>query len=126
MADNENKVIDWDDEITDDGEYSGEESVILPEGNYPFEVIKTEQAWFDGSSKIPPCNMAKVFLRVDGGELGEIEYENFNAAGAKVVENAHENAVPGTVLSLDDGILVACGDGSALRRRTWPVQGICG
>ena len=71
MADNENKVIDWDDEITDDGEYSGEESVILPEGNYPFEVIKTEQSWFDGSSKIPPCNMAKVFLRVDGGELGK-------------------------------------------------------
>ena len=72
MANNEEvKVLDWDDQITNDGEYSGEESVVLPEGNYPFEVIKTEQAWFDGSAKIPACNMAKVFLRVDGGELGK-------------------------------------------------------
>ena len=67
----EQKVIDWDDQITDDGEYSGEESVVLPEGNYPFEVIKVEKAWYDGSSKIPACNMAKVFLRVDGGERGK-------------------------------------------------------
>ena len=53
MADNtENKAMDWDDEITDDGEYSGEESVILPDGNYPFEVIKTEQVWYDGSEKL--------------------------------------------------------------------------
>ena len=70
MADNA-KVIGWDDEITNDGEFSGEESVILPEGNYNFEVIKTEQAWFDGSDKIPACNMAKVFLRIDGEELGK-------------------------------------------------------
>lgn len=69
MAD-ENREIDWDDEITNDGEYSGDETVILPEGNYPFEVIKTEKVRFDGSSKIPPCWMAKVYLRIDGGELG--------------------------------------------------------
>ena len=71
MANDEVRVIDWDDEIQDDGQYSGEESVVLPEGNYPFEVIKTEQAWYDGSTKIPACNMAKVYLRVDGGELGK-------------------------------------------------------
>ena len=71
MATTENKVIGWDDEIVNDGEYSGEESVILPAGNYPFEVIKTEQAWYDGSEKIPACNMAKIFLRIDGGELGK-------------------------------------------------------
>ena len=72
MADSpENKVLGWDDEIQNDGEYSGEESVVLPEGSYDFEVIKTEQAWYDGSTKIPACNMAKVFLRVDGGELGK-------------------------------------------------------
>ena len=71
MANTEEKVLGWDDEITSDGEYSGEESVVLPEGNYDFEVIKTEQAWYDGSAKIPACNMAKVFLRIDGGELGK-------------------------------------------------------
>lgn len=71
MANEEQRVIDWDDEITNDGEYSGEETVVLPEGNYPFEVIKTDQVWFDGSPKLPACNMAKVYLRVDGGELGK-------------------------------------------------------
>lgn len=71
MANTEEKVLGWDDEIQNDGEYSGEESVILPEGNYDFEVIKTEKAWFDGSAKIPACNMAKVYLRIDGGELGK-------------------------------------------------------
>jgi len=65
------KVMDWDDQITDDGEYSGEESVVLPEGKYPFEVIKTEKGWYDGSNKIPACNMAKVFLRIDGGDQGK-------------------------------------------------------
>ena len=70
MANVEQKAMDWDDVIKDDGEYSGEETVVLPEGNYPFEVIKTEKSWYDGSSKIPACNMAKVYLRIDGGELG--------------------------------------------------------
>ena len=70
MANATEKVLGWDDEIQNDGEYSGEENVVLPEGNYDFEVIKTEQAWYDGSPKIPACNMAKVFLRVDGSELG--------------------------------------------------------
>ena len=71
MANENEKIIGWDDEILNDGEYSSEENVVLPEGNYDFEVIKTEQAWYDGSAKIPACNMAKVFLRVDGGELGK-------------------------------------------------------
>ena len=71
MANENLKTYDWDDEITNDGEYSGEESVVLPEGNYDFEVIKTEKAWYDGSSKIPACNMAKVFLRIDGGDQGK-------------------------------------------------------
>ena len=71
MSNAEEKVLGWDDEIQNDGEYSGEENVVLPEGNYDFEVIKTEKAWFDGSAKIPACHMAKVFLRIDGGELGK-------------------------------------------------------
>lgn len=69
MAD-QYKVYEWDDEINDDGGESLE-SVVLPDGNYPFEVIKVEKSWYDGSDKMPPCNMAKVFLRVDGGSLGK-------------------------------------------------------
>jgi hypothetical protein len=71
MANTEQKVIDWDDQIQNDGEASFDETMILKEGNYDFEVIKTEQAWYDGSAKIPACNMAKIFLRIDGGEQGK-------------------------------------------------------
>ena len=71
MGNAEEKILGWDDEITNDGEYSGEESVLLPEGNYDFEVIRTDKAWYDGSDKIPACNMAKIYLRIDGGELGK-------------------------------------------------------
>lgn len=71
MSNAEEKILGWDDEIQSDGEYSNEESVVLPEGNYDFEVIKTEQAWYDGGKKMPACNMAKVYLRIDGGELGK-------------------------------------------------------
>lgn len=70
MANEDVKIYDWDDEITDDG-YTSEETVTLPAGNYPFEVIKTEKAWYETKGgSIPSCNMAKVYLRVDGGELG--------------------------------------------------------
>ena len=72
MANENLKTYDWDDvaELTEDQERGGAETVVLPDGKYPFEVIKTEKQWYDGGSKIPACHMAKVFLRVDGGELG--------------------------------------------------------
>ena len=70
MANTEQKVIDWDDEIQNDGEFTNEETVILPEGSYDFRVVKSEKAWYDGSSKIPACNMAKIYLEIDGGKLG--------------------------------------------------------
>ena len=68
--DTEQKILDWDDEVVNDGEFSGEETVVLPEGNYDFKVVKTEKAWYDGSGKIPACNMAVIYLEIDGGELG--------------------------------------------------------
>jgi len=66
------KTYDWDDvtDLSEDQERGGAETTVLPDGKYPFEVIKVEKAWYDGSAKLPPCNMAKVFLRIDGGELG--------------------------------------------------------
>lgn len=70
MADTEMRVYDWDDEITTDG-YASEESVVLPKGNYPFEVIKTEKFFYDGKGSLPACNAVKVYLRVDGGDLGK-------------------------------------------------------
>ena len=72
MANENLKTYDWDDvtELTEDQERGGAETVVLPDGKYPFEVIKVEKQYYDGSAKIPACNMAKVFLRIDGGELG--------------------------------------------------------
>lgn len=66
------KTYDWDDvtDLSEDQDRGAAESTVLPDGKYPFEVIKVEKAWYDGGKKIPPCNMAKVFLRIDGGELG--------------------------------------------------------
>lgn len=63
------KVFDWDDELNDDGEGSLE-TVVLPDGNYPFEVVKVERQWFNGSERLPECNMAVLYLRIDGGTLG--------------------------------------------------------
>ena len=71
MENTEQKIIDWDDQIQNDGEASFDETILLKEGNYDFEVIKTEQAWYDGSAKIPACNMAKIYTRIDGGEQGK-------------------------------------------------------
>ncbi len=72
MANDEMRTFDWDDvsTITEEEERGGTESVVLPDGKYPFEVIKVEKAYYDGSAKIPACNMAKIYMRVDGGELG--------------------------------------------------------
>ena len=73
MANENLKTYDWDDvtELTEEQERGGAETTVLPEGKYPFEVIKVEKQYYDGSAKIPACNMAKVFLRIDGGELGK-------------------------------------------------------
>ena len=61
----ENNVPDrefgWGDEIKNDGP----DFVPLPEGDYPFTVEKFERGRFDGSAKLPPCNMAIVTLRVE-------------------------------------------------------------
>ena len=62
MTTEEMKVFDWDDEILDDGE---ERSFItLEEGDYDFEVIKFEKAFFTAKpeSKIPDCPQANITL----------------------------------------------------------------
>lgn len=60
----EERALGWDDTIEKDpGEF-----VLLPEGEYDFEVASFERARFDGSEKLPPCNMAVLFLKVKSGE----------------------------------------------------------
>jgi len=64
---NEGRAFGWDDEFTNEQQ----EFVLLPEGEYPFEVISMERARYEGGAKLPPCSMAKLTLRINGGAKGE-------------------------------------------------------
>lgn len=57
---NENYAIGWDDEITGDGQ----EFILLPEGDYDFEVVGFERGRFPGGKKLAPCNQAVLKLKV--------------------------------------------------------------
>lgn len=54
------RELNWDDQIENDGQ----EFVLLPEGNYDFEVITFERGRFNGSEKIPACNQATLTLKL--------------------------------------------------------------
>ena len=58
------RELGWDDVIENDSP----EFVILPEGDYDFEVTKFERGRHNGSEKLPPCNKAIITLRVEGKE----------------------------------------------------------
>lgn len=56
--------LGWDDVIENDSP----EFVILPEGDYNFEVVDFERGRHNGSEKLPPCNKAIVHIRIEGKE----------------------------------------------------------
>ena len=56
--------MDWDEAL----EYDGTELIILPEGDYVFQVTELERGRFPGSAKIPPCNKASLTLQVETPE----------------------------------------------------------
>lgn len=58
------RELGWDDEIQNDGP----EFVVLPEGDYNFEVVKFERGRHNGSEKLPPCNKAIVTIKIEGRE----------------------------------------------------------
>lgn len=60
----EERELGWDDVIENDSP----EFVILPEGDYDFEVIDFERGRHNGSEKLPPCNKAIVHIRIEGKE----------------------------------------------------------
>ena len=56
-----NVAMGWDDEIDSDGQ----ESIILPEGDYKFEVVDFERGNFPGSAKLVACPKAILTLKVE-------------------------------------------------------------
>lgn len=60
--------LGWDAEIENDGA----EFVVAEDGDYDFTVIGFERARFNGSDKMPPCNQAKLSIRIEiPGQIGE-------------------------------------------------------
>jgi len=57
----EERELEWDDQIENDGP----DWILLPEGDYDFEVIKFERQRHGGSDNLPPCNKAVVTLKIE-------------------------------------------------------------
>lgn len=60
----QDRELGWDDTITQDNDGG----VVLAPGDYIFEVVKFERARYtpkSGDSKLPPCNMAKLELKIE-------------------------------------------------------------
>jgi hypothetical protein len=64
MANEIGRELGWDDAIENDGQ----DFVVLPEGDYDFEVIDFERGRHPGSEKLPPCNKAVVHIKIQGPE----------------------------------------------------------
>lgn len=58
------RELGWDDVIEKDGS----DFVLLPEGDYDFEVINFERGRHNGSDKLPPCTKATINIQVKGNE----------------------------------------------------------
>lgn len=67
--DEQNKELGWDDEISNEGSSS---FITLDEGDYSFKIKSFERARFNGSAKIPACNMAKITFAISS-DKGEVE-----------------------------------------------------
>lgn len=65
---NDGYELGWDSEI----ENEGSEFIVAEPGDYDFTVIGFERARFAGSDKMPPCNQAKLSIRLEiPGASGE-------------------------------------------------------
>ena len=74
MTNDTERCLGWEDEIEHDSEF-----ILLPDGDYNFEVISVERARHGGSDKLPPCNKAVVTIRIEteDGEETVIKHNLF-------------------------------------------------
>lgn len=61
---NEGREFSWDDSIENDSP----NFVILPEGDYSFEVVEFERSRHNGSEKLSACNKAIVHIKITGAQ----------------------------------------------------------
>ncbi len=69
----EGRELDWDESIPSVSE--GFE--LIPEGNYDFVIERYERARSQGNDKLPPCNMAIVYFRVNDRGREVVIRENY-------------------------------------------------
>lgn len=67
MSDVVEREFGWDDQIENDGP----DFVLLPEGDYEFEVTAFERGRHNGSDKLPPCNKATLTIKIADSEGNE-------------------------------------------------------
>ena len=79
MTDSNVMLLDWDDEIENDG---GGEFVTLEEGDYDFTVVKFERGHYTPSktAKTPACNQAEMTLKIESDNGECFIKENFPMA----------------------------------------------
>lgn len=61
------RAFDWNDEIENDSS----DFILLSDGDYDFEVSSFDRARHNGSEKLPPCNKAIVYIKIEVPE-GEV------------------------------------------------------
>lgn len=110
----------WDGEIENDG--SG--WMLLPAGEYPFRVTGFKRGRFEGSAKLPACNMAVVALDVgDADSSTTIENRLFLHSKCEGLLCAFFRAIGqrqhGEKLRMDWGKVVGSTGRCKVAVRTW-------
>jgi hypothetical protein len=75
MSDNDDRVLGWDDEISND---STGQSTILTPGIYPFEIVNLKRGQHQpkASGKLPACPKAEVTVRVYAPDGEKVDINN--------------------------------------------------
>ncbi|RKM55435.1 hypothetical protein D6855_16000 [Butyrivibrio sp. CB08] len=68
MGELNNEALDWDGVLENDGS----EFIVLPEGDYIFEVTNMERGSFPGSEKMCACAKATLTLKITDAEHGTV------------------------------------------------------
>lgn len=63
MAENIERELGWEDEIEHESSF-----VLVPEGDYDFEILRFERGRHQGSAKLPACNKAILTIKVSNGK----------------------------------------------------------
>ena len=71
MSEYIDRELGWDDEIERDSEF-----VLVPAGDYNFEILKFERERHPGSAKLPACNKAVLTVRISNDKDESVVIHN--------------------------------------------------